>query len=354
MAIESTDTISQYFKGIQKLAEMPREDMYELWKKAKKGDKKSKKSIMEANLRLVIPIAKKYHRHGIDFMDLVEEGNLGLLHAIDKFEPKKGFRFSTYASYWIEQAIRRAVEEQSKTIRIPPHAWEALRKWLKQWEKMHAALGRDPTLAEMARRMHWTARQVRSVLDAAEAARGIGSIEAPLDHEDGSMTLEDTLSESQAQSPDSLISILKLHDELHAALGQIGEREQLILQFRYGLTGQSPMTLEEVGKRLKLSRERIRQIEERALLRLRRVANRMGLIEVGEGRMAAAPNFQPGWHVPRTKTNILGETVSSPRGPAGATAARAAVRRPILIIKNARNGGGKNHKLNHKNLRRVR
>src|ERR1700747_1784279 len=125
----STDTISQYFKGIQKLAQVTREEMHELWKKAKKGDPQSKTRIMEANLRLLVPIAKKYRRQGIDFMDLVEEGNLGLMHSIDKFEPKKGYRFSTYASYWIEQSIRRAVGEQSKTIRLPPHAGGALGKW---------------------------------------------------------------------------------------------------------------------------------------------------------------------------------------------------------------------------------
>src|SRR4051812_25729391 len=209
----STDTISQYFKGIQKLAQVTREEMHELWKKAKKGDQASKSRIMEANLRLVVPIAKKYHRQGIEFMDLIEEGNLGLMHAIDKFEPSKGYRFSTYASYWIEQSIRRAVEEQSKTIRIPPHAWEALRRWLKEWDHLHGQLGRDPTLAEMARKMHLTARQVRGVLDAAEAAKGIGSLETPLEAEEN-ITVEDMLSENSSQSPDNLISVLKLHDEL--------------------------------------------------------------------------------------------------------------------------------------------
>ncbi|MBI4376570.1 MAG: sigma-70 family RNA polymerase sigma factor [Elusimicrobia bacterium] len=308
----STDTISQYFKGIQRLAQVDREEMHKLWKRAKRGDHEAKQRIMEANLRLVVPIAKKYHRQGIDFLDLVEEGNLGLMHSIDKFEPKKGYRFSTYASYWIEQSIRRAVEEQSKTIRIPPHAWEALRKWLKQWEKMHAMLGRDPTLAEMARKMHWTARQVRGVLDAAEAARGIGSLEAPIDSEDENLTVEDMISESDNQSPESLISVLKLHDELNQALKEIGDRERMILEFRHGLTGQTPMTLEEVGKRLRLSRERIRQIEERALLRLRRVANRMGLIEVNEAARAI-PNLQPGWHVPRPKTDLLGQVIPEGR-----------------------------------------
>ena len=234
------------------------------------------------------------------------------MHSIDKFEPKKGYRFSTYASYWIEQSIRRAVEEQSKTIRIPPHAWEALRKWLKQWEKLHTQLGRDPTLAEMARKMHWTARQVRGVLDAAEAAKGMGSLESPIDSEDDNITVEDMISENDNQSPENLISVLKLHDELNQALKEIGERERMILEFRHGLTGQTPMTLEEVGKRLKLSRERIRQIEERALLRLRRVANRMGLIEVNETR-SVTPNLQPGWDAPKQRTDILGQTIPEGR-----------------------------------------
>lgn len=338
-----TDTISQYFKGIQKLAQVDREEIHKLWKKAKRGNHDAKQRIMEANLRLVVPIAKKYHRQGIDFLDLVEEGNLGLMHSIDKFEPKKGYRFSTYASYWIEQSIRRAVEEQSKTIRIPPHAWEALRKWLKQWEKMHAMLGRDPTLAEMARKMHWTARQVRGVLDAAEAARGMGSLEAPIDSEDENITVEDMISESDNQSPENLISVLKLHDELNQALKEIGERERMILEFRHGLTGQTPMTLEEVGKRLRLSRERIRQIEERALLRLRRVANRMGLIEVTETR-SPTPNLQPGWNTPKLRTDILGQVIPEGRRTAP-TAARPMKRAPRMILTGHKAGG--NHKSKH-------
>ncbi len=347
MVEPSIDTISQYFKGIQKLANVDREEVHELWKKAKKGDRAAKTRIMEVNLRLVVPIAKKYHRQGIDFMDLVEEGNLGLMHSIDKFEPSKGYRFSTYASYWIEQSIRRAVEEQSKTIRIPPHAWEALRKWLKQWEKMHLMLGRDPTLAEMARKMHWTARQVRGVLDAAEAARGIGSLESPIESEDENITVEDMLSESDNQSPENLISVLKLHDELSQALREIGDRERMILEFRHGLTGQTPMTLEEVGKRLRLSRERIRQIEERALLRLRRVANRMGLIEVNESRSMSTPNLQPGWNAPKLRTDILGQTIPEGRrtAPRPGSGPRLIRRKPrnflITRVVDKDNGKGK-------------
>lgn len=328
----STDTITQYFKGIQKLSLVTREEMHALWKKAKRGDAACKTRIMEANLRLVVPIAKKYHRQGIDFMDLVEEGNLGLMHSIDKFEPSKGYRFSTYASYWIEQSIRRAVEEQSKTIRIPPHAWEALRKWLKMWERMHVKLGRDPSLAEMARAMRWTARQVRGVLDAAEAAKGMGSFDAPVDSEDDNITVEDMVAETTAQSPENLIGVLKLHDELHQALRDIGDRERMILEFRHGLTGQTPMTLEEVGKRLRLSRERIRQIEERALLRLRRVANRMGLIDLDEGGHRGHPNLQPGFDRPKLKTDILGQTIPAGRktAPTGPQFIRRPPRKVVL------------------------
>jgi RNA polymerase primary sigma factor len=308
MTEASIDSLNQYFKGIQKLPSVDREEMHKLWKQAKRGDHEAKKRIMELNLRLVVPIAKKYHRQGIDFMDLVEEGNIGLIRSIEKFDPRKGFRFSTYSSYWIEQSIRRAVEEQSKTIRVPPHAWEALRKWLREWEKMRTKLGREPSLVEMAKKMRWNARQVRAVLDTAEATRGIGSLDAPIDSEEENLTVENTLSDSENNSPDNLLSVLKLHDELNQAIREIGNRERMIIELRYGLTGQNPMTLEEVGKRLRLSRERIRQIEERALLRLRRVSNRMGLIEVEDSKYKT-PNLQPGWHAHPERTDILGRPV---------------------------------------------
>ncbi|MDA8131736.1 MAG: sigma-70 family RNA polymerase sigma factor, partial [Elusimicrobia bacterium] len=129
------DSTNQYIRKISQIDhKISREESHELWKRVKRGDRRAKERIMELNLKLVIPIAKRFLYQGADLMDLVEEGNLGLLHAIDKFDPKKGYRFSTYASYWIEQYVRRSVEENSKTIRIPPHAWTALRKWLKQWD----------------------------------------------------------------------------------------------------------------------------------------------------------------------------------------------------------------------------
>jgi len=273
---DSLDPVSLYFRGIKDLPKIAPEDQGSLWKKAKQGDKAAKKILVECNLRLVIPIAKKYFHPGVDFLDLIEEGNLGLMHAVEKFDPNRGFRFSTYAAYWIEQAVRRAMDEQSKTIRIPPHAWEILRKWFRQWDELHGRLGRDPTLAEMAKKLHLSTRQVRSVLDASEAAKGLGSLEAPLD-EDENLFLKDVISEAGEHNPDEILSLLKLHDELGKALDQIDPRERKILDMRFGLKGPEQMTLEEVGKKLKLSRERVRQLEERGLQRLRRITHKMGL-----------------------------------------------------------------------------
>lgn len=307
---EATDSITQYFKSIHDVvADVSREEMHELWKRAKRGDRRAKKRIMELNLRLVIPTAKKYYRPGTELMDLIEEGNLGLLHAIDKFEPSKGYRFSTYATYWIEQYIRRAVEEQTGTIRIPPHAWESLRQWLKEWDKLHGKLGRDPTLSEMAKQMQWSARQIKAVIEASEAAKGVGSLGSPVGGDDESITLEDTIIDNETNSPDNLLSALKMHDEFAQALNQIGDRERQILEYRYGLNDKKAMTLEEIGKKMKLSRERVRQIEERGILRLRRAAQRMGLIEVNEQPLRSTPNYHPGSIVVKGPTNILGEPI---------------------------------------------
>ncbi len=274
---ESLDAVTLYFHGVKRLQDVSKDDVSALWRAAKHGDKKAKRRVVEMNLRLVIPIAKKYYRSGVDFLDLIEEGNLGLMHAVDKFDPKRGFRFSTYSAYWIEQAVRRAYDEQSKTIRIPPHALEALRKWLREWDRMQLQLGRSPTLQEMGKKLNLSARQIKSVIDAQEAAKSVGSLDTPLD-EDESLFVRDVVPDRADRGPDEMFSVLRMRGDLARALTQIGSRERGIMEMRFGMTGRDPMTLEEVGKKLHLSRERVRQLEERGLARLRRVSQRMGLV----------------------------------------------------------------------------
>jgi RNA polymerase primary sigma factor len=236
----------------------------------------AKVALVIGNLRLVIPVAKHFFRPGLDFLDLIEEGNIGLLHALKKFDPRKGFRFSTYASYWIDQSVRRFIEESFKTIRIPPHAWEALRKWFREWESLSSSLGRNPTLSEMAQRLNLSARQIKGVVEAVEASRGIGSIDMTLD-EDENLTLKDIVTDKETREPDKLFSALRLQDEVGLALNKLPAREKDILTLRFGLGGGKSATLEEVGTKYKISRERVRQIQERASTRLKKIAQKMGL-----------------------------------------------------------------------------
>lgn len=300
----SLDPTSLYFNEIRKTPPLEHKQFVKIWKIFKDGQKaqiqletqknrlgskrkneihklmregeKAKAAVVIGNLRLVIPIAKRYYRPGLDFIDLIEEGNIGLINALKKFNIRKGFRFSTYASYWIDQSIRRSIQEQSKTIRIPPHAWEALRKWFREWENLSGQLGRNPTLSEMAHRLNLTARQVKGVMEAVEASRGIGSLDLTMDDEDN-LSLKDIISDESKYEPDKVFSVLKLHDEMDTALSKLSPREREILNLRFGLAGGESSTLDDVGKKFKISRERVRQIQERALNHLRQIAQRMGL-----------------------------------------------------------------------------
>jgi RNA polymerase sigma factor (sigma-70 family) len=274
---ESLNAVTLYFNDIKNLPKASPDEMVVLWEKAKKGNKTASRRLAELNLRLVIPITRKYYRSGVDFLDLVEEGNLGLIHAVEKFDPQRGFRFSTYAAYWIEQAVRRARDEQSKTIRIPLHSLEILRKWLREWESLRLLLGRTPTLQEMGKKMHLSVRQVKGVLDTHEASKSIASLDSPLD-EDENLFLRDTVADTTEKSPEQLFSFLRTHDELGAILHQLVDRERGILEMRFGLNGGDSLNLEEIGRKLKLSRERVRQLEERGLACLRRIAHRIGWV----------------------------------------------------------------------------
>ncbi|HBU68971.1 MAG TPA: RNA polymerase sigma factor RpoD [Elusimicrobia bacterium] len=275
--MEKFDSVQLYFKEIKRMGILSKEETAALWKKASKGDKKSQKRLVEANLRLVIPTAKKYFRAGLDFLDLIEEGNMGLIRAVEKFDPRKNIHFSTYATYWIDQAVRRAVEEQGKTIRIPPHVWDALSRWIKNWKRMQEKLGRNPTLAEMAKRLHLSLKQIESLMRASKVSQGASSIETPID-EEGSIFIKDIITDKGTATPEFASETSRQNADISQALEKLPPREKEIIQLRFGLDGKTQFSLEQLGKKMKLSRERVRQLEERALRRLKATALRLKMM----------------------------------------------------------------------------
>lgn len=307
MEENTVDSVNEYFKNISDLVkQIDRSEEASLWKKAKKGDKAARQRLVQMHLRLVVPTAKRFSRFGIELMDLIEEGNLGLLQAIDKFDPSKGYRFSTYAIHWIEQYIRRAVEEQCGTIKIPSHAWDNLRAWTRNWEKLKAKLGREPSLKEMSVKMNISARQVRSILDTLNAAYSIDSLSSG-PNEDDDITLEDTITDSGKGNPADLVDLASSNKELLAILDEIPARDKYILIMRYGINSENTLTLADVSQKLGISRERVRQIEERAVRAVRKKAQELGLFEKQE-KDFATKNIHGGMTI-KAKTNILGDVI---------------------------------------------
>lgn len=279
--MERLDPVQLYFKEIKQIPILTKEETDALWDKAHCGDKRSQKRLVEANLRLVIPIAKKYFRNGIDFLDLIEEGNMGLMRAVEKFNPDRNVHFSTYATYWIDQSVRRAVEEQAKTIRIPPHVWDALNRWIKNWSSMSEKLGRNPTMPEMAKRLKLSLTQIENLARASKVSQGASSLETPIDGE-GNIFIRDVIPDKKNLSPESITEMLRQHTDIEQALDYLPPREKMIIQLRFGLSGNFPSSLEKVGKHMRLSRERVRQLEERALKRLKSIALRFKLVDAAE------------------------------------------------------------------------
>jgi RNA polymerase sigma factor (sigma-70 family) len=274
--MENFDPIQLYFKEIKEMGTLTPEENKAMWSKAYKGDKKTRKRLVEANLRLVIPIAKRYFRPGMDFLDLIEEGNMGLIRAVEKFNPHRKIHFSTYATYWIGQSVRRAVEEQTKTIRIPPHIWDGLSKLVKKWKRHKEKFNREPTVPELAKQLGLNNAQVENLLSASKLSQGTSSLEAPID-EEGSILVRDIISDKKGGTPESVTELLRTQAELTQAMRHLPSREQEIVGMRFGLGGKQPLSLEEVGAKLKLSRERIRQLETRALQRLKSAIIRLKL-----------------------------------------------------------------------------
>ena len=259
------DTVKVYLKDIGKVPLLTMEEETELAKRMKDGDEEAKKRLSEANLRLVVSIAKRYVGRGMLFLDLIQEGNMGLMKAVEKFDCTKGFRFSTYATWWIRQAITRAIADQARTIRIPVHMVETINKLIRANRTLVQQLGREPTVAELSKELDMPEDKVREIQ---RIAMDPLSLETPIGEEDDSH-LGDFIEDDKAAAPQDVATFTILKEQLMAILDTLTPREEMVLRLRYGLDDGHPRTLEEVGKEFHVTRERIRQIEAKALRKLR-------------------------------------------------------------------------------------
>ncbi|MCM8770400.1 MAG: RNA polymerase sigma factor RpoD/SigA [Candidatus Omnitrophica bacterium] len=260
------ETIRAYLKEIRKAPLLTPEEEIELSKRIKKGDKEAWQKMVQANLRLVVSIAKKYTHLGLPLMDLIEEGNVGLMKAVQKFNPKKGFRFSTYAAWWIKQSISRAVGEQSKMIRVPAYMQELIGRWKKANEALTQKLKRPPQNKEIAKKMGVSVETVERI--SAWLATKTSSLEAPIG-EEGESEIMDLIEDESAVLPDEEMEHALDRERIKSYLDLVLSRERLVLEMRFGLTDGKTHTLAEVAKKLGVSRERVRQIEEAALKKIR-------------------------------------------------------------------------------------
>ncbi len=259
------DPVRMYLKEIGKVQLLSGEDEIELAKKMDAGDEAAKQRLCEANLRLVVSIAKRYVGRGMLFLDLIQEGNLGLIKAVDKFDWRKGYKFSTYATWWIRQAITRSIADQARTIRIPVHMVETINKLIRESRKLLQEYGREPTPKEIAVRMDISEEKVREIMKIAQEPV---SLETPIGEEEDSH-LGDFIPDDEIPAPADAAASAMLKEQLNEVLQTLTDREQKVLKLRFGLEDGHARTLEEVGKRFNVTRERIRQIEAKALRKLR-------------------------------------------------------------------------------------
>jgi len=261
----SVDPMRMYLREISRTPLLNRAEEIELAKRIEKGDVKALELMVRSNLRLVVSVAKRYVGRGLSLMDLVQEGNIGLLRAIQKFDWRRGFKFSTYATWWIRQAITRAIADQSRTIRIPVHVNETINRFTRVTQQLSQELERAPTPEEVARALGMGTAKVRDVM---RAARKPLSLETPVGDEEETQ-LGDFVKDDESRSPDAAATQLMLREEMDQALDTLTPREKKVIQLRFGLDNGKQRTLEEVGKAFGVSRERIRQIEAEALAKLR-------------------------------------------------------------------------------------
>ncbi len=272
----STDTLQLFLKDIGRVSLLTAAQEVELAKKIERGDHCAKQAMVEANLRLVVSIAKRYRNQGLPFLDLIQEGTIGLVRAAEKFDYRKGFKFSTYATWWIRQAVARALADKARTIRMPVHVVEKLNKIVRTERTLRAKLGREPSSVEIAVELDLHPEEVEQIRRSAQTPV---SLEKPVGDEDES-EFGHFLSDATAPLPDELAEEAMRKESLKAILGTLSHRERRVLELRYGLDGEQPRTLDEVGRTFNVTRERIRQIENQSLKKLRALADAAKLREV--------------------------------------------------------------------------
>lgn len=264
---------------LRTIPQITEQEMAELFPKIKKKDEQAKKRIIEGNLRLVINIAKRYSCYGLDFLDLIEEGNVGLIKAIEKYDSKMGYNFSTYAFWWIRQYIQRAILNQTKTIHIPLYAYESIKKLINVSEKMREGLERQPTTAELAKKLRLSIKKTQKFLQEIRVFEKVGSLDSPLGDK-FDIFLKDLIREREDKSPEHVLDLIKSHEELARILKKLTPQELKVIKLRYGIVDGKGYNLREVGEKMRLSRERIRQIEKRAVERLKKIVLRTQLLGI--------------------------------------------------------------------------
>jgi RNA polymerase primary sigma factor len=263
---ETLNPLARYFGQIGRGRLLTHEEEIDLGRRAREGDKPARSKLIEKNLRLVIPIAKKYRGMGLPFGDLIQEGNIGLMRAADKFDPEKGFRFSTYATWWIRQAVQRAVADKGRTIRVPVHMGEKIRKMARTYNELSAQLQREPTDEEVAERLSWDIDRVKEVKSAIPDAT---SLNQPLSSDAGSSELDDFVEDERESGADGeVVRELETRRLIESVAG-LPERQRRILVRRYGLDSEKPATLADLSEELEISRERVRQLQREAERALR-------------------------------------------------------------------------------------
>ena len=261
------DSVRLYLREIGKIPLLSSEDELALAKRVVAGDKEAKAEMAEANMRLVVSIAKRYVGRGLDLLDLIQEGNTGLLRAVEKFDPDKGFKFSTYATWWIRQAITRAIADQARVIRIPVHMVETINKLLRTQRRLTQELNREPTSEEIAKAMEIEVEKVEHIM---KIKQDISSLDASIKDDEEESVLSDFIEDEDTISPEESATGQLMKEQIKSLLGALTEREQKILKLRFGLEDGKYHTLEEVGQEFSVTRERIRQIEAKALAKLRK------------------------------------------------------------------------------------